>query len=255
MSCVRVLGHMTWPEVKASAEGGALLFLPVGSTEAHGPHLPLETDVIIASEVAQRAAAQLAKSGVEVLLAPALTYAVTDYARPFPGTISLRAQTAAAVVEDVIRGLLAHGLSRIAIINGHLEPAHVRILRDLVSTLNDEAGKTVLCFADNTRRRWVPTLSEEFQGGDCHAGEYETSLVLAAHPELVREEARAALAPVEIRLVEKMKAGASTFPEMGATDGYCGDPAAASRAHGEDQYAALVTMVLTEIQETFGLPK
>jgi creatinine amidohydrolase len=93
--------------------------------------------------------------------------------------------------------------------------------------------KAQVLFPDNTRRRWAETLGEEFRSGDCHAGRYETSLVLASDPASVRER-RAELAPVAIDLLAKMQTGVRSFVQAGAKDAYCGDPASArpTRAAG-----------------------
>ena len=106
------------------------------------------------------------------------------------------------------------GFKKIVLINGHLEPAHIQVLRDACATIKEKTGKRV-CFPDNTRRRWVGTLSEEFQSGDCHAGQYETSLVLAGRPDLVKTDQASSLPAVEVGLLEKMKAGVGTFVEFG----------------------------------------
>jgi creatinine amidohydrolase len=104
-------------------------------------------------------------------------------------------------------------------------------------------------FPDKRRRRWAATLSEEFRRGDCHAGSYETSLVMAARPELVREEIRQQLERVPISIAEKIKEGARTFTEAGGTQAYFGDPRAASREEGEAMYEALSDMIVTAVIE------
>lgn len=238
---MKPLAELSWPEVQTALESGPFLLLPVGSTEAHGPHLPLSTDVIIARELCARVAPRLEADGHSVLEAPALTYAITNYASEFPGTVSLSAETARALAADVCRSYLETGFEKLVVINGHVEPAHVRVWRDLAKTLP-------ICFPDNTRRKWVATLSEEFQSGDAHAGQYETSLILAARPELVRE-IMSELEPRALGLVEKMQQGIETFKAMGAEEGYFGDPSAATAEHGHEQYEALVQMVLAEIGE------
>jgi len=95
---------------------------------------------------------------------------------------------------------------------------------------------------DVTRRRNAERLGDEFKSGDCHAGRYETSLVLAEDPAAVRQDERARLAPVAIGLIEKMKAGVKTFRDAGADAAYCGDPAAASAAEGRDLVARLAAI-------------
>jgi creatinine amidohydrolase len=106
-------------------------------------------------------------------------------------------------------------------------------------------------FADNTRRRWAETLGDEFKSGDCHAGRYESSLVLHADPAAVREGERGKLEPVAIDLIAKMKAGVTTFREMGADRAYCGDPAAASADEGRDLADRLARMVVAAALEAW----
>lgn len=247
---MKILAEMTWTEAKAAREHGALALVPVGSTEAHGPHLPLATDVIISEELCRRASRALESRGTECVIAPPLSYAVTDYAGEFAGTVTLPRETAVALVRDVVLGLDRQGFQRVVLVNSHLEPAHLETLRDAAAAAAAKSGRPV-CFPDACSRRWARTLSEEFKKGACHAGQYESSLVLAARPELVREPVRAKLSPKPIDLAKAMKAGVKTFVEAGAEQAYFGDPASASVEHGEELYGLLLDMVLTEIAETW----
>jgi creatinine amidohydrolase len=146
--------------------------------------------------------------------------------------------------------LLGQGFDRICLVNSHLEPAHVGSLRDALARVKERTGRPV-AFPDQTERRWARTLSDEYKRGACHAGSYETSLVLAARAELVRDDARAKLAPLPIDLAKAMKEGVRTFGEAGASQAYFGDPAAATRSEGDDLYTRLVTMVVTTVRETW----
>jgi creatinine amidohydrolase len=111
--------------------------------------------------------------------------------------------------------------------------------------------KAEVVFADNTRRRWAETLGEEFRSGDCHAGRYESSLVMAADPASVREDERRALEPVRIDLIEKMKAGVTSFRQAGADRAYCGDPRAATAEEGADLTARLGAMIVSCVREAW----
>lgn len=237
------LASATWVEARdfLAAHPDAVVLVPVGALEAHGPHLPLATDVIIAEGTARRAAALLGRPSAT---APAIVYSVTHYAGGFAGTVSLDEDSARAHVRAVCAGLVAAGFTRVCLVNAHLEPAHVAVLRAAVAGLP-------AVVADPTERRFARTLTEEFKRGACHAGSYETSLVLAERPELVRE-ARAALPPRPIDLAAAMKAGVATFIEAGADQAYFGDPAAATVEEGEWIYARLVDMVLAVIREAWG---
>ena len=139
------------------------------------------------------------------------------------------------------------------ILNGHLEYEHVQVLRGVVSDFAEPPakGRPQVAFADVTRRRWADRLGEEFLSGECHAGRYEASIVMAADPDGVREAERTALEPVTIGLIEKMRAGVKSFREAGADAAYCGDPAQASAAEGRNLIDSLATIVLDLARETW----
>ncbi|HEU4928724.1 MAG TPA: creatininase family protein, partial [Candidatus Krumholzibacteria bacterium] len=96
-------------------------------------------------------------------------------------------------------------------------------------------------------RKWGRTLSDEFKRGACHAGEYETSIVLAADRESVRDDIRASLPPVDISLSDGIAQGRQSFTEMGMTRSYSGDPARASAAHGAQMLSRLSAMIVGEV--------
>jgi creatinine amidohydrolase len=246
------LATATWTEVRAltAQSPGAIVLVPVGAVEAHGPHLPLATDVIIAEGTVKRAAAALEVAGRVVVRAPALAYSVTEYAGGFPGTAGVGPDAARAYVADVCRGFRRAGFARVCLVNAHLEPAHVAVLRDAAAAATSADGALRVIFADKTERRFARTLTDEYKRGACHAGSYETSLVLAERPELVRA-LRSGLAPVPIDLARAMKEGKMTFIEAGAPEAYFGDPAAATVEEGEWIYARLVEMVRTVVDEAW----
>jgi creatinine amidohydrolase len=222
--------------------------LPVGSTEAHGPHLPLSTDVIISQEMSRRAVDKLREQGIDALVLPPLAYSVTDFSADFPGTISIRKDTAVALIRDIGVSLYRQGARLVVIANSHLEPEHIAAINEAAELVKKETGKA-LVFPDKRRRRWAATLTDEFRRGDCHAGSYETSLVLVARPDLVRDEVRATLDPVPISIAERIRAGSKNFKEAGGTNAYFGDPNAASPEEGESSYEALASMLVTSVIE------
>ena len=240
---------LTWKEAREALDRGVVAILPIGSTEAHGPHLPLATDVIISLEMSRRAAEKLRSQGIETLVLPSVSYSVTDFSSDFAGTISIKRETAAALIRDICVSLYAQGARLVAIANSHLEPEHIASIDDAIKMVKNEIGRPV-AFPDKRRRRWAETLTEEFRRGDCHAGSYETSLVMAARPELVREEVRDRLEKVPISIADKIREGARSFREAGGTDAYFGDPLSASREEGEASYEALSEMIVKSIQET-----
>jgi creatinine amidohydrolase len=242
--------HLAWTELRdlLSRFPSCALILPVGSTEAHGPHLPLSADVIIAEEMAARAARMLESRGAPALTLPPLTYCVTDFSEGFTGSVSILAETATALARDILLSLIKQGFKRIAIANAHLEPAHISTLRAACEAIKAETGVEI-AFPDVTRRRWAQMLTEEFQSGACHAGQYESSLVLSARPDLVREEIRMALEPNLISLSQAIRAGAQSFIEIGGDQAYFGDPAAATAEEGERVFDTLAGMIVTALDE------
>lgn len=223
------------------------VLLPVGSTEPHGPHLPLATDAILSERACEVAAARLRAEGVTAVVAPSLPYGVTRYAAGFAGAISLTPETAERVVAELLAAYVGAGFARACVVNNHLEPEHVAALSRAV------ASAPGALFANQLTRRWGKTLSDEFRRGDCHAGSYETSLVMAARPDLVRVEVARGLAPVPISLSAAIREGKHTFRAMGGDRAYFGAPAAASREEGESLYERLAAMIVAEVRESLGL--
>ncbi len=246
------LAGLRSPEAQARLARGALALWPIGSTEAHGPHLPLDTDVVIAEETCRRAVAPLAAAtGLEVLILPALAFTLTDFAGPFAGTISVPRETTLAYVRDVARAVAGAGFRAVCLVNAHLEPAHRFMLRDAVRAASDGAPCPIL-LADPADRRFAGTLTEEFASGSCHAGQYETSLVLAADAARVDRTRAAALPALPLDLVAAIRGGARDFAAAGAVDAYCGRPAEASAAEGEASYARLAAIVVELVEEALG---
>jgi creatinine amidohydrolase len=231
--------------------GQAIALVPVGSTEPHGPHLPLGTDAFLSEQACMVAAMRLLREGRPAVVAPTIAFGVTKYAAGFAGAIGIRGQTLIALLCDLGRALLDEGFGHVCFVNNHLEPAHVQAVRSAVDVVAAERGPSAVSFPNQLTKRWGRTLTDEFKSGACHAGRYETSLVEAARPELVRPTHRT-LPAVPISLSEAIKSrgdGAVTFAEIGMTRAYCGAPAEASREEGVAIYDRLAEMIVTEINE------
>ena len=246
------IAKKTWVDVKDRFGPRTVAIIPIGSTEPHGPHLPLDTDVTIARAQSVRAAEMLEERGVTTMVLPPIAYGITNYTEGLPGRVTIRPGTLWALLEDMVLALEQQNVLQIVFSNAHLEPPHVKIIRGVAAD-HPERGKlrAHVIFPDNTRRRWAETLSDEFKSGDCHAGQYESSIVLASDAAAVNEEERAKLEPVKIDLIQKMQAGVENFIEMGAEDGYCGDPRAATEEEGRDLIDRLATMIVTSVEETW----
>ncbi len=222
---------LPWTEVRELASAGAWALLPIGSTEAHGPHLPLNVDVLVAEEVCRRVAIRIGRRGQAALIFPAVCYGVTEFAADFCGTVSISAQAFLPFLTEAIAGIARTGFRRVGIINHHLEPAHFRVVHQAAQAAAAQTGAQMVV-PDHRRPPIAPRLGEEFTHGGSHAGTYETSLMLACAPELVRENVRQGLPDLPIDLPAAIKAGAKRFSECGGNLAYFGSPASASPEEG-----------------------
>ena len=242
--------NKTWTEIAEYIKQGTILLLPVGSTEAHGPHLPLATDSIISQEMSRRAASKLISLGYKALILPTISYSVTDFSIDFPGSISLSKETATGVMVDIFRSVIKQGFRYICVANSHLEPEHIGSIVKACQIIQEETSIKI-SFPDKCRRRWASRLTEEFRSGACHAGSYESSLVMAASPSLVKEEIRQNLPANNISLSDAIGAGINTFKAAGGDQAYFGMPSQASAIEGEHTYNLLADMLVEAIEETF----
>lgn len=246
MKAVREARALTWPKMKALAEAGAVALVPCGSTEAHGPHLPLSVDVVISETVCRRVAQTLESAGRPAVIFPAVSYGLTDFAAPFSGTVSLGADATRAMMTGVFAGIAGHGFAKVVAVNHHLEPAHFKVVHEAAKAAAAQTGAKV-ALVDHRRPPWGERLGEEFMRGGSHAGWYETSLMLAAAPELVDEAERATLPTLAIDLPGRIKAGAKDFLEAGGPLAYFGAPSTATATEGERLFGILVEATLAAV--------
>ncbi len=212
----RDLGAHTWTDLADRADE-LLLAVPLGSTEQHGPHLPLTTDTTIATALARG----LADRRADVVVAPALAYGSSGEHAGFPGTLSIGGPALTAVLVELVRS--ADHFRGVVFVCGH--GGNLDALRAAVEQSAHD-GRSVLA--------WWPRLP----GGDAHAGRTETSILLALEPSSVRPADAVAgdtrpLADVLPLLREGGVAAVSP-------NGVLGDP---TGANAEDGRALLATMV------------
>ncbi len=204
------LGDLTWPEVAGRA-ATTVLAVPVGSTEQHGPHLPLSTDTTVAQVLAGRLAAERP----DVIVAPALPYGASGEHAGFPGTLSIGTDALEAVLIELARS--ADCFAGVVFVSAH--GGNAEALGKAVNRLNSE-GRPV--------RAWGPR-----QATDAHAGHTETSVLLAVAPGSVRT-ARAEAgnrAPLATLMPTLRRDGVAAV----SPNGVLGDPAGATAAAGDAQ--------------------
>ena len=221
------LADRTWPEVG----GRPLVLVPVGSIEQHGPHLPLDTDTSIAVAVSTEAASVI---GVDVLVAPALSYGSSGEHRAFAGTSSIGTDILQSVVIELVRSMSAWA-GRIVFVNAH--GGNVAGLSKAVFQM----------LAEQHAVGWVPCATEAV---DLHAGLTETSLMLHLRPESVHlERAEAGETRPLAEIMPLLMAGG-----VGAVspNGVLGDPAGASAEMGSRLLADMTADAVRRIRE--GVP-
>lgn len=170
------LPHMTWPEVADYLRSSDMVLVPVGSTEQHGPHLPLGSDIIDAQAVSLRIAQ---KTGV--LVAPLLSVGISDYHK-LPGTISVTPETFEAVLFDAAQSLARQGFKRILFYNGH--GGNAVSLAHVVNRINRETSATAVDVSRMDPPPADPLLKKLKL--DFHAGVEETSTMLFLSGTLVQ---------------------------------------------------------------------
>ena len=172
--------NLTSPEIARLAENNAIVLIPTGSTEQHGPHLPVGTDAILATWMAECTAQALCDKGIPAVVAPTFAIANSMHHMNFAGSLSLSPRTYIQVLQEQCRAIAAHGFKRIAIINGH--GGNIAPTKAALVDINLELGFPVY-FLEYIVVDEAPFL--DTQTGMNHACESETSLMLAYDESLV----------------------------------------------------------------------
>lgn len=240
------------------ARGCNLVFIPLGPTEVHGPHLPLMCDIISGLELAERTAAKLDAQGIESLIATPVTYCEADVTNVFAGNTSLRLETVAMLFEDLCLSFARNGFTNIVVVSGHADPANA----DAV-VKGFEAAKAKNPAVNAIYSDWFSMITGgqvnhlckgEHPEWDLHAGEIETSFILNRCPELV-DEAQIRALPVNHEgehLFARIAAGADNFIDCGAVDAYFGSPSLACAETGEKTYHAFSDFIVKEALALIG---
>lgn len=210
------LADRTWPQV---ARGG-LVVVPVGSLEQHGPHLPFDTDTVIATAVAHGVS-----EGCAGVLTPALAFGSSGEHQSFAGTVSIGTEVLRLTVVELVRSVRTWA-ERVVLVNGH--GGNITALAAAVGQLREEGHDVA----------WAACSTETV---DLHAGRTETSLMLHLDPARVLVERAEAgdLRPIAEILPALVTGGVGAV----SPNGVLGDPAGATAAEGRDVLAAMVEEV------------
>jgi creatinine amidohydrolase len=239
------LDKLTWPQIEAERDAGRdTVVIAFGATEQHGRHMPLATDALIGDHLAGLVAEQL-----DAFVAPTVRVGCSSHHLEFPGTLSLEDDTFHAVVADHVRSLARGGFRKIVLIPTH--GGNFAPLATAIEKLGPVEGAQVVALTDITVLFAVAQAGAAEHGvplgdGGLHAGEWETSMLLAIHPELVdMERAQAGYTgDMEGALAGLFTGGVKAISENGAI----GDPTPASAEHGERYWEIALGIALEQIQ-------
>lgn len=223
----KYLGRTTWSDHWKPTRR-PLLVVPIGACEQHGPHLPLDTDTRIAVALAESLAGKFDEG--DLLVAPSLTITASGEHASFPGTLSIGAAVMEQVIVELVRS--ADWSAGVVLVNGH--GGNRLPVERAVRTLVEEQRRVF---------SWWPKIP----GGDAHAGETETSIMLALAPDLVRMH-RAEVGntePLADLLEEMLEGGVRAVSE----NGVLGDPRRASASHGRNLMTRLNIDLVAAVDE------
>jgi creatinine amidohydrolase len=257
--------RMTWPEVQARMDAGVdAVLIPIGTTEQHGHHMPLDTDCVIARALALRAAELGEKEGVSLLVAPTLNVTLSWYHMQFPGSMRLSTTTFLQVFREVCDSLVHHGFETLVAVNGH--GGNVAALTVAINHYFETTGRRVVLV------QWWDLASDvlaEIEGPLIHAEEAETSLALAVGQTVHEDRATrdawdrgaavrdAGLPWTSLGRYEMRARGPGVVVPMDmlrdiTASGVVGDATRASRETGEKMLAALIPRIVQVCREVAG---
>ena len=205
--------EMTWSEIRAAAQKGAMVLLPVGIVEAHGPHLDLSADFYLSTLSCRYMKQELCEKGIEALITPPMYFGVSSDLAAYAGTFSVSPITMKALLLDMLRSLRSWGFTRVFLQNAHGDPTHIDMIRKAILEANELPGFHAYFMWDldiviDHDIIFPPMRKERFEP-DYHAGAIETGQMAAFFPDKVRMDAAKAQQPSD------------SFHPLA----YCGDPA------------------------------
>jgi creatinine amidohydrolase len=232
---------MTWQEIERAAGKGAIVLLPTGIIEEHGPHMGLAVDTYAAYLVSVLVKHELESRGVNPLIAPPQYWGVSPSTGVFPGTFSMRPETMKAVVYDILASLKRWGLNRVFIVNWHADVHHCRAILDALKDARRDMDIDAVCVLSSSDIRRLRLTGDEnyiliqqapaLTGSpekyvDLHAGSMETALMAKYFPKHVKTALAKKLPRTELTF-DDLK-GLGTSDEATRTlipGGYFGNPA------------------------------
>ncbi|MBM3277197.1 MAG: creatininase family protein [Candidatus Handelsmanbacteria bacterium] len=256
--------EMIWNECKEAADQDRVAVLPVAIYEDHGPHLPVDVDVVLCTEICERAVSRIP---AEATLIPPVLHGYSPHHMDFHGTLTITWDTFIRYVKDVCCSLAHHGFKRILVVNGHGSNASPLDLAARL-TIIEYQGQIYCASVNHWDLRKVKEVGKAIRdsdyGGTSHGGEFETSLYLALRPDLVdMSKAGDERSPMPPSFRTDLLAG--THPQGSAArlvpywssvtaSGVMGDATKATREKGEKFLEAGIEGLIELIRELRAAP-
>ncbi|MEX2260649.1 MAG: creatininase family protein [Bryobacteraceae bacterium] len=245
--------EFTWPEIREAVAQNRVAVLPVGTVEQHGPHLPLSTDVVTATEISRLAVERVTS---EAMLMPSVYYSFNVHHLDFPGTIHVEGETVINYVTDIGKSLAHHGFRKILLVNGHGSNVPFLDIAARNITNRTEAICAMVPWWNLVPKPLLKELREsEFPGGMAHGCELETSVLLYLRGDLVqfeKAERDISFQPTEYFYWDLQASSPVFFQEWFSRysrTGTVGDPTKATREKGQLFVEAAVENMVKLLKE------
>ncbi len=242
-----ILGELNWPQAETRFSEIDIALLPVGSTEQHGTHLPLDTDTFDALKLAEDVAH--AFQDPKPIVLPAVPYGVSYHHMSFSGTISITNESLTGIVYDIGMSVSCHGVKKLIIINGH--GGNTPSLKNAAQMINRDAHIFTCVDTGETSDVDIGRIIET--PNDAHAGEIETSTALALRPHLVDAQNMQKFIPDFSSRYLDFSSSRSvewyTRTERISPNGVLGDPTKASEEKGRMIWSIMVKNLVSFVGE------
>lgn len=267
------MADMTYVQIEAAAKEKAIILLPVGVIEEHGPHLPLGVDAYGSYINAKLVKAELENKGIQALIAPPFYWGMNNCTASFPGSFTVREETMVGLLWDIMASLKRWGFEKVFIINHHYDEAHNRALKTAIQKARLDTGIRAYWIIDgflakrfrfNGREPYL-LIYEALHASpskylELHADSYETSLMVDYFADLVDLEMLKSLRSTDLTVHELLvwRRGWDEAREI-TPQGFFGDPAAASPGRGksliEEGGKRIAEIIQEFLQDRYQPPK
>lgn len=229
--------EMSWKELNEVSRD-AILLISISPLEAHGPHLPLATDLLISKKIEEAVIEKLKERNIEFLSLPSLPLGVCRYAKNFPGTVNISWKNLYRTIMSIFSSFSKHKFRYFLIFNFHMDIFHVKAIHKAIK----KARKKGIIACEPLSPAYFSGQLFEKEDYEVHADAIETSLALYLFPEIVKNY-KIEDVKIKMRIFDTFK----TFEEIGAREAYIGSPSLAKKEEGEKLFNKMVEMFVNSV--------